>query len=361
MSGIVPKFIETMAPQFLESLKHWPSNYDQPIEGAAAGGLSIFTYIRLRAHYNRTLKEGYAADHPEVDEILKSEEEITGIKRIEDDGAKSDAAGNRKARLGGMALLFSGSALFLGSTFAKPTFDTNRLNSNTNSALVVDETLSMTTRDLGVLNGKSPTRLEAVIKGVNASKYPGKLAIIQVANNTSEVPLASDWRSHTGTLAKPDVNQLSYPQLLVPALQRAEQSLPLAPGSQTKHEGTIQAATDGTFDDQPIALTAEAAQLKADGVKIHFIITGTQGGYYNYHGTKVSSGIETGPLTNAFGASNISLAPTAGEVINDVKTTINGAGNTQQEQPWLPAYVISLGVALAGLYKMIRRTVTIDV
>lgn len=334
--------------QVLDQLSNFPPEVGHP---AVAGVAAIATGLAVAAEFrlHELAKDKFATRfHNEV--VLK--------QAIEDIGGNS-----RAHRIVAAIGATVGVGLAAGSWGSELTYDSERADSNSRVAIVVDSSLSMRhTQDMG--DGK--TRYASVIDGIANSGYGGHLAVVETGQNYRvSLPMDPEWRSKVDKLEQPHKEVDPNGGELVPAVDEAISLLPHtrtnSKNSNVTRKGTVVMISDGTITSNQSDLAAVASKAKKSGVKLRIVVPGTEAGTYSVNGSPANkSGIKP-EVFSELGRGNMAQASTASEVEDAIKEAVKTPSQAKETKDWtLPIYVGFGMIALSafyGGYKELRKFV----
>jgi hypothetical protein len=326
--------VNEVSGQVFESLQHVPQGIDRPALAAGSLLVAAACTLAMRRTYEHT-EEPLAAKFPNPALAAK---------------VLPNAKKNRQSRLAPAAAEIVGLGLIGVSIFGQPNYHTDKLDSEANTVLVDDVSLSMIkTADMGE---PDTSRSAATHRGIFAADYTGKLGVVQTAGNQDVVlNLSSSWKDHTKVITRTAVNPNGGE--LVPAIETAASLLPANPSKPGKREGTLVINSDGTVDGSSLEMAKEAAKLKQEGIRVKVVVPGTFQGSFKLHpkSSSPSTPVPVKPeLFASFGAQNVHQAKTAEQAAQVLKEEITDAGISREKRYWWTPAAIGGLLALGGFF-----------
>lgn len=317
-----------------------PTAIDRPeLLGAAA--LVAAGVMAAQSLRHRRAEEAFAVDFPNPSLLEHTIRATAGSKGFD----TLRASGRR--RLGPSFMMMGGLALAGGSHFADPRIETLVPDESAATVVIMDSSLSMlNTTDMG---GKDTSRYEAALGGLNRIDYEGSLGVVSfAANQAVSVPLTHNWRSGMDTLTSPSVNPNGGN--LAPALELAASLLPTETDegqTGTRRGGNILLISDGTVEDAPEVIAAQAKTLRERGIGVNVVVPGAKEATYTVGGSEpVSSGART-DIFSVLTEQELASQDNAEELAESIDSVIDRVGKRTQENPWLPPVLVG-GLLFAG-------------
>lgn len=330
--------------QTIDQMTHYPTGMERPAMVAGAIALTAAA-VALQTHRFNKTEEQFAVDNYAGSELMKT----TLIP---------DSKANRRGRLRSPRLELVGLGLAAAALLAQPTYETSIPDETANVVVVDDMSSSMLlARDL---SESGVSRSQAVNAGLFSADYKASLAVVQTAEgNKIVLPLTKNWEVQRAVIEKPAVKPNGG--ALVAGLELAASALPLSKDG-TKRDGNIIILSDGTIDDDPSAVTAEAQKLKDQGITVKVIVPGSEAGTYTL--TEGSAPVKAGANPSrfaGFGEDNVVATNDVNKIEAAVRSAVESSGSTSEQHPWnLPLYA-GIGLLAAGFvmnqYQRSKRVV----